>query len=180
MKKYFLLVYLLLALGVGRVAAQNPNFSFDRSADFSKYKTYKWVSIESAQYLDELTAGQLIGTLNVALAQKGLTKSPSDKPDLYIGYQIATGDLKHLNHLDIGTEYAPPAEATPETPGEAATTVHSGPFVLYMFDSANKRLVWWGVLPNAIDANAAPEKKQKHLDKSIEKLLNDYPPQKKP
>jgi len=179
MKKYFLLVYLLLALGVGRVAAQNPDFSFDRNADFSKYKTYKWVSIESARYLDELTAGQLLGTLSVALAKKGLTKSPSDKPDLYIGYQIAGGDLKHLNHLDIGTEYHPPAEASTETPGDAATTVHSGPLVVYMFDSSNNRLVWWSVLLNAIDAGANPEKKQNHLDKAIEKLLRDYPPQKK-
>jgi hypothetical protein len=40
--------------------------------------------------------------------------------------------------------------------------------------------VWWGVLLNAIDAGAAPEKKQKHLDSAIEKLLRDYPPQKKP
>jgi hypothetical protein len=180
MNKYFFLAYLLLALGVGRVAAQNPTFGFDRDADFSKYKTYKWVSVESAQYLDELTAGQLIGTLNVALAKKGLTKSPADKVDLYIGYQIASGDLKHLNHLDTGTEYRPPAEASSETPGDAATIVHSGPLVVYMFDSANKRLVWWGVLLNAIDAGAAPEKKQKHLDSAIEKLLRDYPPQKKP
>lgn len=180
MKKYFVLVCLLLALGVGHVAAQNPTFGFDRDADFSKYKTYRWVSIESAKYLDELTADQLIGTLSVELAKKSLKKSPADKPDLYIGFQIASGNLKHLNHLDTGTEYPPPAEAGSETPGDAPPTVHSGPLVVYMFDSANKRLVWWGVLPNAIEANAAPEKKQNHLDKAIEKLLRDYPPQKKP
>jgi len=180
MKKYFLLVYLLLALGVGRVAAQKPNFGFDRDADFSKYKTYRWVSIESAQYLDELTAGQLIGTLNVALAKKGLTKSPAEKPDLYIGYQMASGTLKQLNHLDIGTEYHPPAEASSEAPEDAPPSVHSGPLAVYMFDSSNHRLVWWGVLPDAINANADPEKKQKHMDKAIEKLLRDYPPPKKP
>jgi hypothetical protein len=180
MKKYFLLVYLLLALGVGRVAAQSPSFGFARDADFSKYKTYRWVSIESPQYLDELTAGQLIGTLNVALAKKGLTKSPADKVDLYIGYQIATATPKQLNHLDIGTEYHPPAEASSEAPDDAPPTVHSGPLAVYMFDSANKRLVWWGVLSDAVNANDDPEKKQKHMDKAIEKLLRDYPPQKKP
>jgi hypothetical protein len=179
MNKFLLLAYVLLALGVGRVAAQGPNYGFARDADFSKYKTYKWVGIESAQYLDELTADQLMGTLEAELAKKGLTKSPSDKADFYIGYQIASGNEKQLNHYDIGTEYEPEAGATAGTAGEAATTVHSGPLVLYMYDAAKKRLVWWSVLFNAIDADANPDKKQKHLDKAIAKLLKDYPPQKK-
>lgn len=130
MRKYFLLAYVLLALGAGRVAAQSPNYSFDRNADFSKYKTYKWVSIESAQYLDELTAEQVIGTLNVELAKRGLSKSKSDKADLFIGYQIASGNMKKLNHYDIGAPYGPAEGATTGTPGETATTVHSGLVVL--------------------------------------------------
>jgi hypothetical protein len=180
MKKYFLVACVLLALGVGRVAAQSPNYSFDRNADFSKYKTYKWVSIESAQHLDDLTADQLIGTLDVELAKKGLSKSPSDKADLYIGYQIARGNAKQLDHYDIGAPYEPPAGATTGTAGETASTVHSGPLVVYMFDAARNQLVWWSVLPNVIAADAEPDKKQKHMDKAIAKLLKDYPPQKKP
>lgn len=179
MNKYFLLAYVLLALGVGRVAAQGPNYGFARDADFSKYKTYKWVSIESAQHLDELTADQVMGTLEAELAKKGLTKSSSDKADLYIGYQIASGNEKQLNHYDIGAPYGPVAGAATGTQGETATTVHSGPLVLYIFDSARNQLVWWGVLFNAIDADANPDKKQKHLDKAIAKLLKDYRPQKK-
>jgi len=175
MYKYFLLACVLLALGVGRVAAQSPNYGFDGNADFSKYKTYKWVSIESPQHLDDLTADQLIGTLDVELAKKGLTKSPSDKADLYIGYQIARGNAKQLDHYDIGAPYEPPAGATTGT----ASTVHAGPLVVYMYDAARNQLVWWSVLPNAIDADANPDKKQKHMDKAIAKLLKDYPPQKK-
>jgi hypothetical protein len=181
MYKYFLLLAcVLLALGVGRVAAQSPNYNFDSNADFSKYKSYKWVSIESAQHLDELTADQLIGTLDVELAKKGLRKSPSDKADLYIGYQIARGNPKQLDHDEIGAPYEPPAGATTGTAGETSTTVHSGPLVLYMFDAARNQLVWWSVLPDAIDADAEPDKKQKHMDKAIARLLKDYPPRKKP
>jgi len=179
MKKYFLLAYVLLALGVGRVAAQSPSYSFDRNADFSKYKTYKWVSIESAQYLDELTADQLIGTLDVELAKKGLRKSPSDNADLYIGYQIARGSAKQLDHYNIGAAYEPAAQATTGRPGETPSTVHSGPLVLYLYDAARNQLVWWGMLSNAIAADATPDKKQKQMDRAIAKLLKDYPPKKK-
>jgi hypothetical protein len=179
MYRYFLVACVLLALGVGRVAAQSPNYSFDRNADFSKYKTYTWVSIESPQHLDDLTADQLIGTLDVELGKKGLTKSPSDKADLYIAYQIARGNAKQLSHYEIGAEYEPEAGATTGTAGDTTTTVHSGQLVLYMFDAARKQLVWWCVLSNAINADAEPDKKQKHMDKAIAKLLRDYPPQKK-
>jgi hypothetical protein len=179
MYKYLLLACALLALGVGRVAAQSPNYSFDRNADFSKYKTYKWVRIESPQHLDDLTADQLIGTLDVELAKKGLTKSPSDKADLYIGYQITRGNEKQLSHYEIGAEYEPEAGATTGTAGETRTTVHSGQLILYMFDAARRQLVWWCVLSNAIDADVEPDKKQKHMDKAMAKLLKDYPPQKK-
>jgi len=179
MNKYFLLAYVLLTLGVGRVAAQGQNYGFARDADFSKYKTYKWVSIESAQRLDELTADQVMGTIEVELAKKGLKTSPSDSADLYVGFQIASGNEKQLDHYDIGSQYEPPAGATADSAGDAASTVHSGPLVLYMYDAAKKQLVWWSALPNAIDANAYPDKKQKHLDKAVAKLLKDYPPQKK-
>ena len=179
MNKCILFAFVLLTLGVGRLPAQSPNFNFARDVDFSKYKTYEWVSIASGQYLDDLTADQLAGTLDVELAKKGLKTSLSEKADLYIGYQIVRVNKKQLEHYEIGEAYQPPAGATTGTPGQAASAVHSGPLVLYMFDAATNKLVWWGALPKAIDADAEPDKKQKHMDAAIAKLLRDYPPQKK-
>ena len=180
MNKYFFLAYMLLVLGVGRLPAQSPKFDFARDADFTTYKTYRWVDIASAQHLDDLTADQLVGTLEVELAKKGLKKSPSDKADLYLGYQVVRANKKQLDHYEIGESYQPPAEATTGTPGETAPAVHSGPLVLYLYDAAKNKLVWWGISSHAIAANADPGKKQKHMDAAIAKLLKDYPPQKKP
>ena len=174
------MVYVLCALGACQVAAQSVNYTFDKGAVFSGYKTYRWVNIENAQHLDDLTADQLMGTVEVALAKKGLTKSPSDAADLLIGYQIARGNEKQLSHFNIGGAYGSAAVATSGTAGATTATVHSGQLVLDMYDSQRKQLVWRGVLSQAIDANAKPDKKQKHMDKAIEKLLKNYPPQQKP
>jgi len=179
MKKYILLASLLLALGTARVAAQTANYTFDKNGDFYNYKTYKWVTIQNAQHLDELTEGQLLGTLNVQLAKKGLTESQSDQVDLYIGYQIARGNAKHLNQYNMGASPGSAAGATSGSAGATFITVHSGELVLDMYDSAKKQLVWRGVVSNAIDADAKPDKKQKQMDKAIEKLLKGYPPQRK-
>lgn len=177
MKKYFLLLFVLVALGAGRAAAQSVSYTFDKNADFSKFKTYKWVTIPSAQQLDELTAGQLVGTLETELAKKGLTKSKTDDADLYIGYQIASGKGKPLSNPNIGLAYGSGVGGNTASAGATTITVHSGQLVLDMYD-ASKKLVWRGVVSHSIDADAKPDKKQKHMDKAVEKLLKDYPPKK--
>ena len=58
-------------------------------------------------------------------------------------------------------------------------TILTGQLDLDMYDSANKRLVWKGTVAKTIDPGAKPDKRQKNITKSIEKLLKNYPPKKK-
>lgn len=181
MRKLFVLVFVLFALGADSLYAQvvinnqHASSDFDKSVDFSKFKTYKWVKIPSTEQLDELTAEQLVGTLQVELAKKGLKNTPSDNADLYIGYQIT--NAKQSPNFNIGGSYGSVGGGSMNT--AATTTVHSGELLLNMYDPASKRLVWQGAVSNAIDADAKPEKKQNRMSEAIEKLLKKYPPQKK-
>lgn len=179
MRKCFFLACLLVTLGAGRIAAQIANPSFDGAADFSKYKTYKWVNIDNAQHLDELTADQLMGTIDVELAKKGL-KPQSENVDLYVGYQIAGGKGQNLAFYNFGAPNRPAPGASGSSTGAASSTVHSGELVLDIYDAAKKQLVWRGYVAHAVDADAKPEKKQKHMDYAVAKLLKDYPPRIKP
>jgi len=178
MKWYFLVAFVLFATTARPLTAQSVSYSFDKDADFSKFKTYKWVKIPNAQELDELTAGQLTGTLDVELAKKGLKKSPSEEADLYIGYQITSGKEKQLSNSNVGLTYGAGVGGNSGA-AAATTTVHSGQLVLDMYETTNKKLVWRGVVSHSIEADAKPDKKQKHMDKAVEKLLNGYPPKKK-
>jgi hypothetical protein len=179
MRPGILSLILAMVLGAGVASAQSEVATFDKNTDFSKYKTYKWVNIPSSKKLDDLTADQLIGTLNVELAKKDLKKSDSDKPDLYIGYQIIPAKDKHLNHLNLGMAYGAPAGGTSGSTATSTTVVHSGQLILDMYDANTKQMVWRGMVPDAIDANAKPDKKQKHMDRAVERLLKNYPPEKK-
>lgn len=173
MKKHFLFVPALFVLAVSTVLAQNV--SFDKKADFYKYKTYKWVPIPNAPAVNELTAEQLTATLEVELAKKGLTKAQSENADLYIGYQIAGGNGKKSH---IGLAYGSGVGGSNASGAATTTTVHSGELVLDMYDSSSKQLVWRGVVSNPVDREAKPDKRQKHMDQTVQKLLKDYPPKK--
>jgi Domain of unknown function (DUF4136) len=178
MRKYFLSAFLLFTIAGARVAAQTVNVNFAKDADFLQYKTYKWVTIKDGIQLDDLTAEQLRATVDVELAKKGLTKSTTDKSDLLVGYQMARPGQKQLSHFNVGAAYGPTTGNT-TTAGASTATVHTGQLVLDMYEATKQQLVWRGVVSDAIDADAKPEKKQKHMDKAIGKLLKDYPPQKK-
>jgi hypothetical protein len=157
---------------------RSASYDFDRSANFSTYKTYKWVAIANGDHLDELTASQLTGTLQVELQKRGLTKTKEDNPDLFIGYQITNVEQKPSASEVIGGSYGSTGGASASA-GVAMNTVHTGLLTLLMYDGAKKQLVWRGTISNAIDIEGKPDKKQDHLSRGIEKLLRNYPPPKK-
>lgn len=178
MRKVLLASSVLLLLGLPRAAAQGAAYEFDKSADFSKYKTYRWVTLPGTEQLDELTSGQLTGTLEVELEKKGLKKSQSGQADLEIGYEVSKAGAKQLKNYDIGASYRS-VGAVNATGGVNSTTIHSGELILVLYDATKNQLVWRGIVTDPIEADAKPDKKQKHMTKAIEKLLKNYPPQKK-
>ena len=52
-----------------------------------------------------------------------------------------------------------------------------GAIGLSMYDPAAKQLVWRGSATKTLDPKAKPEKKQKNINKAVEKLLKKYPPE---
>jgi Domain of unknown function (DUF4136) len=178
MTRMSLLALAFLFLGVSHAVAQDTTYNFDQSADFSKYKTYKWVSIKNAQQVDEITAKQITNAIDTQLATKGLTKTDADNADLYIGYQTAIGTQKQWNAYNTGWGYGPRWGGMGTTTA-TSETIYTGQLDLDIYDAAKKELVWRGTVAKTIDPNAKPDKRQKNIQKSIEKLLKNYPPQKK-
>jgi hypothetical protein len=173
--------------GASSAVAQDIRYDFDKGKDFSKYKTYKWVAIKDADLPDELTQKALTSAIDAQLAGKGLTKTDSDNADLYIGYQTALGQEKEFTSYNTGWGYGPGwgggwygygGMASTTTYG-STSTVYVGQLDLSMYDPVAKQLVWRGTASKTLDPKAKPEKKQKNINKAVEKLLKKYPPEMK-
>ena len=181
MKRFFALSVVTLLLAASSVA-QDVRFNFDKNADFSKFKTYKWVPIKDADKVNELVDKQIKDAVDAELATKGLTKVEGDDANLYIGYQPAVGQEKQFNSYSTGYGYGPGwgggwygGMGTTTTTG-TTSTIYKGQLDLDMYDSAGHDLVWRGVVSKTIDPKAKPEKQQKNLAKAVKKLLKNYPP----
>lgn len=186
MKKFSFLAVLLLLAGVTSALAQDVRYNFAQDADFSKYKTYKWVNIKNADQVDELTAKQIASAIDTELAKKGLTRTDSDDADLYLGYQTAIGSEKQFTSYNTGWGYGPGWHGGwygggmgMSTTTTSSSTIYTGQLDLDMYDSAKKELVWRGAASKSIDPKAKPDKRAKNLNKAAQKLLKNYPPKKK-
>jgi len=178
----FLLPLLLFLLSAA--VAQDVRYNYDKDADFSKFKSYKWVEIKDAQKLDDLLEKQIRSALESQLGQKGLTKTDGDPADLYIGYQTAIGQEKQFTSYSTDWGYGPGwyrggwyggGMGSTTTSGQTST-IYTGQLALDMYDSRNHDLVWRGVASKTLDAKAKPAKQQKIIEKAAAKLLKNYPP----
>lgn len=184
MNRLTILVALVVVFGVGSAAAQDVRYDFDKTKDFSKYKTYRWVAVKDADQLDQLTAKRLEAAVDAELAKKGLVRTDADSSDLYIGYQTALNTEKQFSSYNTGWGYGPGWGAgwygyggmgTTSTYG-STSTIYVGQLDLSMYDSAEKQLVWRGAASKTLDPKAKPEKKEKNIAKAAAKLLKNYPP----
>jgi hypothetical protein len=154
-----------LLLMSGRALSQDVDFKFDDTADFSKFKTYKWVAFKNEAPIDKLTDEQIKATVDAALARKGLTKVNGDSTaDLLIDYQSS----------ELIDEKFPKAPTSDEKPW----TTYAGDLAIDMYTPANNNLVWRGIASKTLDPKANPEKRQKNLNKAVAKLMKNYPPPK--
>lgn len=168
-------VGLMLALLVGILSlAQDVTTNSMPGVDFSKYQTYKWVPIDGAVQPNQIVDAQIKQSIDSQLAAKGLTKTDGDKADLLIGYQISITQEKQWNAYGTGGMRWGGGMATAQQ-----STISTGTLVLDMYDPSTKQLVWTGRVSKTLDPSANEGKKQKNLDKAMEKLLKNYPPKQK-
>lgn len=158
------------------VLAQTVKYNAMPGTDFSKFKTYKWVTIEGRAYPDQIVDQQIKQAIDAQLVTKGLTKTDSDDADLYVGYQVSVSQEKEWNAYNTGG-------ASWRWGGGTATatssTINVGTLGFDVYDRANKQLIWRGSATKTLNPPKEPEKRQKNLEKAVAKLLQDFPPRSK-
>ena len=192
MKRISLIFAALLMIVASHAVSQDVKYNFDKNTDFSKFKTYKWVSLKEAAPVNGLLDKQIKDTVDAQLAAKGLSKVDGDDANLYIDYQAGVTTEKQFTTFSNnfgnwgpgpgwgprGGWYGPAGMQGGVTTG-STSTIYIGQLALDMNDTANHDLVWRGVASKTIDPNAKPDKQQKDLTNAVAKLLKNYPPKTK-
>ena len=180
MRRILLFVLIGFVMLVPTLLGQDVRYNFDRKTDFSRFKTYKWITLKDAAPVDELMNKQIVDTIDTELGAKGLKKITEDSADLYIGYQAGVDKEKEFTSYSTGWGYGPGWYGGWYGPGGMTTgstwTMYVGQLALDMYDSVNHDLVWRGSVSKTINTKAKPDKQQRNLEKAVAKLLRNYPP----
>jgi len=168
MKLINLTVFLFLTAAA---FAQDVQFDYDRSTDFSAFKTYQWIDTNAVPVADQLLDLDIKRAVDAQLAAKGLTRVESDG-DLLIGYQAAISQEKEF----YGVPSGPPWWGNLGNTRVTTATIEVGKLVIGLFDPARKQLVWRGSASKTLDIKHDPEKNYRNLEKAVAKLFKNYPP----
>ena len=158
-------------------SAQKVKVGYDKSVDFSKYKTYTWVEPGAPPARPVLYA-TVVRVIDSDLSSKGLQKIDKNgdltlKADGGVEFGIAVSSGTPV----ISTYSAPPPvmNTTMWTGGQLMPAVPDASLQLQFIDRSANQIVWSGTVTEKLDI----EHKEKSLElasKAVTKLLKQFPP----
>jgi hypothetical protein len=174
MQKIVVVLIGLMLLFAGKVSAQQVKTDYDRSANFSQYKTYSWEHVKTKDALD---VDRIKSAVNATLAAKGWTQVDSDGDVSIVAVEM-TRDQQTLNtfYNGFGGGWGWRRFGGGGF-GNATTTTETykvGTVVVDLFDTKTKELIWRGISSDTLSNNS--DKNIKNLNKGVEKMFKQFPP----
>lgn len=163
--------------------AQKVTGDYDKSTDFSNYKTYQFVGWQkdSDKVMSEFDKKRLREAIlaEMTARQFKLVESDADMGvSLYIVVDQKTSTTSYTNFYG-GAGYGRGRRVAGGWGSGSASTTYSesdylqGTLVLDFLDEESKDLIWQGVATGTI--NEKPEKREKSIPKSVKKLMKKFP-----
>ena len=149
---------------------------YDRSTDFSQYKTYSWTKVQTK---DALWVDRIKAAVNSALAAKGWTEVKSGGAVSIMAMEMTT-DHRTLNtyydNFEGGWGWRW-GGGFGDSFGTATTTEEPykvGTLVVDLFDTNTKKLIWRASASDTLSDKS--DKNIKHLDRNVKKMFDHFPP----
>ena len=176
---FLVLPVLLLAFTPQLAAKKKAHIVYDKTVDFSRYKTYAWV--KGFPMIDPRMDQYIIRSVDDALRGSGLTETKVSGADLVITYNAARD-----SNLSVGTALDPTFAATGGVPlsghsvwetsntGGVSTHVRKGSLNFEILDRKANKTIWSGTAKDTISDKPGDQWSQ--LQKALDDLFHDYPP----
>jgi len=179
MKKLsFLLVILILGTSCSSLKITSD---FDRSANFSSYKTYSLIVYPESLPYDRDMSSSAISSVVYELEARGLTRS--ENPDLLVDMRARAGQEKTVagsstgeypNFYGVGYIYTWGSGFSTATIN--FNSYREGTLFIDIIDARKKQLIWQGRGVAKIRPDAPSTEREKNVYEAVGKIMTTYPP----
>lgn len=167
--KFIFILFLIFSCAPIRVT-----YDYERTVDFSKYKTYNYYSnINSG--MNELDTKRLLDALDSGLQAKGINLS--DTPDFYI--DIKSSEYKEVQNSSVGVGVG---GTSGNVGGGLSVGIPIGQSNLnriIQFDYVDENgqgLFWQAISESSYSPNSSPQQKESLFKAIVTKVLEGFPP----
>lgn len=166
---------LLLLFVVASCSSVKVYSDFDKSVDFSQYKTYAFHKrgIDKAE-ISELDKKRILHAIDNELSKKGMTKS--ETPDLLVTIFTKERERVDVNQYNAGWGYGWGWGWNPYLWGGRTyvSTSTEGTLYIDLIDAKKKELIWQGEGIGYLTENR--NEKEKQINEFVAKILAQFPP----
>jgi hypothetical protein len=178
MKKYLLIPILFVAVLPACSPSLKVTSDYDRSVDFSKYKTYSFSPQSSELQVNELNKRRILSDIETQMATKGFTKA--EVGDVIVDVRVSAKERQEATAYTSGNGYGMYGGYRYgggfQTTTTSVQTYVDGTLIISFIDSQKKELVWQGTGVKELDPDASAEKRVENISNAIKGILAKYPP----
>lgn len=174
---------ILLLIGVALMSscAQTIKVTtdYDRSTNFSTYKTFSFYALASTLNVNEMNQDRIIKSIRMEMLKKGFTEN-NYTPDLVISAITVLKDKKRLsisgNSYGYGGFYRPYGYWGAPASGYASVQANEykdGTLIIDIADAQTKKLVWEGT--GISEITKQPKNPDASISNAVGKIMAGFP-----
>ncbi len=154
---------------------------YDKSVDFTKYKTYAIYKLEDKSgSVSQLNQNRLLAAIKTQMTAKGFTESETN-PDVLVNVVTIFKDKQSVtantNYYGYGGYYRPYAWGGGMASGTTTYSTYDykdGSIIIDVVDAAKKQLIWQGMGNKEIDKPAKDP--EPVINDAVAKIMASFPP----
>ncbi len=184
------LLFTVLLTAAACTPLPNTGYDFDRSTNFSGYKTFAWVSGEQEKTGDRRADSSAVDmririAVGTQLRLKGYQTLSEGKPDFYVAYHLGLKDSsptvssQYFSEGMAGHAFMHSADTRPandHTPSINESYL-TGTLLIDIIDAESQKLVWRATAAGDVDQGLTSEQRDERTKAIVHKLLSHFPPQ---
>ncbi len=178
---------LILSMALWGCSSISVNSDYDSSTNFEALQTFSWVA-EVEQAPEDARQGNSLVTARIeeavvrSLSAKGYRRVDAN-PDFQVGYSVSTRRGIDVNSSpSMGVSYGRRGAYGGMGVSASTTDVREyteGTLMIDMVDPGANQLIWRGTGQSRISESKTPEERTQNINEAVEKILAQFPPEKK-